>query len=52
MRDLKGYNALAQANNYQDENGQPMHKMPQIVIIIDELSDLMMPPPNEVEDAI
>ncbi len=52
VRDLKGYNALAQANNYQDENGQPMHKMPQIVIIIDELSDLMMAAPNDVEDAI
>lgn len=52
VRDLKGYNALAQANHYQDENGQPMHKMPQIVIIIDELSDLMMAAPNEVEDAI
>ena len=52
VRDLKGYNALAAANNYQDENGQPMHKMPQIVIIIDELSDLMMAAPNEVEDAI
>lgn len=52
VRDLKGYNALAQANGYQDENGQPMHKMPQIVIIIDELSDLMMAAPNEVEDAI
>ncbi|MFR2344894.1 MAG: FtsK/SpoIIIE domain-containing protein, partial [Acutalibacteraceae bacterium] len=52
VRDLKGYNALAEANGYQDENGQPMHKMPQIVIIIDELSDLMMAAPNEVEDAI
>ena len=52
VRDLKGYNALAQANGYQDENGQPMHKMPQIVIIIDELSDLMMAAPNEVEDSI
>ena len=52
VRDLKGYNSLAEANGYQDENGQPMHKMPQIVIIIDELSDLMMAAPNEVEDAI
>lgn len=52
VRDLKGYNALAESNGYQDENGQPMHKMPQIVIIIDELSDLMMAAPNEVEDAI
>lgn len=52
VRDLKGYNAQAAANNFMDENGQPMHKMPQIVIIIDELSDLMMAAPNEVEDAI
>nr|WP_099204602.1 DNA translocase FtsK [Scatolibacter rhodanostii] len=52
VRDLHGYNALAKAQNYEDENGQPMLKMPQIVIIIDELSDLMMAAPNEVEDAI
>lgn len=52
VRDLHGYNALAKSQNYEDENGQPMLKMPQIVIIIDELSDLMMAAPNEVEDAI
>ena len=52
VRDLHSYNALAKSQNYQDENGQPMLKMPQIVIIIDELSDLMMAAPNEVEDAI
>lgn len=52
VRDLEGYNSLAHSIGYQDENGQPMLKMPQIVIIIDELSDLMMAAPNEVEDAI
>ena len=52
VRDLEGYNALAKANGYKDENEQPMLKMPQILIIIDELSDLMMAAPNEVEDAI
>lgn len=52
VRDLEGYNSLAASMGYQDENGQPMLKMPQIVIIIDELSDLMMAAPNEVEDAI
>ena len=52
VRDINGYNNLAAANHYQDENGQPMPKMFQIVIIIDELSDLMMASPSEVEDAI
>ena len=47
VRDLKGYNRLCQKSD--DENLKPM---PQIVIIIDELADLMMAAPNEVEDAI
>lgn len=45
VRDLTGYNALA-------ENDENMNPMPQIVMIIDELADLMMAAPNEVEDAI
>lgn len=46
VRDLKGYNKLAR----QDDN--PLKPMPEIVIIIDELADLMMAAPNEVEEAV
>jgi S-DNA-T family DNA segregation ATPase FtsK/SpoIIIE len=44
VRNLQGYNTFALSH------GLP--KMPQIVIIIDELSDLMMAASNEVEDSI
>ncbi|MFZ5986718.1 MAG: DNA translocase FtsK [Bacillota bacterium] len=44
VRDLKGYNLIM-----KEEGGNPL---PQIVIIIDELADLMMVAPNEVEDCI
>ena len=44
VRDIKGYNAV------MAEKGYPL--MPQVVIIIDELADLMMVAPNEVEDSI
>ena len=52
VRDLKSYNSLAASRGYVQEDGQPMEKMPRIVIIIDELADLMMAAPNEVEDSI
>ncbi|MDD6571413.1 MAG: DNA translocase FtsK 4TM domain-containing protein [Thermoflexaceae bacterium] len=51
VRDLKGYNEKVEAiKDIEDEN-KPK-KLPQIVIIIDELADLMMVAPGEVEDAI
>lgn len=50
VRDLQGYNEKIREEAYlNDENYQ---KLPQIVIIIDELADLMMVAPGEVEDAI
>ena len=45
VRDLKGYNALV-------EKEEGIGKLPQIVIIIDELADLMMVAAKEVEDSI
>lgn len=46
VRDLKGYNAVVE----HDENSTG--KLPQIVIIIDELADLMMVAAKEVEESI
>lgn len=44
VRDLGGYNEMAAAKNIE--------KLPQIVIAIDEFSDLMMAASKEVEDAV
>ncbi len=49
VRDLKGFNAKV----VRGETGEEIKKkLPQIVIIIDELADLMMVAPGEVEGAI
>lgn len=53
VRDLTSYNQMIEENpEAKDKSGEPLEKMPQVVIIIDELSDLMMAAPNEVEDYI
>ncbi len=43
VRDLKGYNASLE---------DPAEKLPHILIIVDELADLMMVAPGEVEESI
>ena len=51
VRNIQGYNEKVDSiADIEDEN-KPQ-KMPQIVIIVDELADLMMVSPGEVEDAI
>ena len=50
VRDIKSYNAKIGKTAVQDDPAR--QKMPQIVIIVDELADLMMVAPSEVEDSI
>lgn len=54
VRDLKGYNERVQTVREDPTvpEGEKPEKLPQIVIIIDELADLMMVAAQEVEDAI
>ena len=48
---IEGYNDYVEKYNKKHPN-EPMEKMPFLVIIIDELSDLMMVAAKEVEDSI
>ena len=48
VRNIEGYNKLVETLIDEPE----VKKMPRIVIIIDELADLMMTAPKEVEDSI
>lgn len=50
VRDMKGYNEKAASSPSID--GEELKIMPQIVIIVDELADLMMVAPGDVEEAI
>lgn len=51
VRDISGYNEKLREYYKGRENEMPK-LMPQIVIIVDELADLMMVAPGEVEDSI
>lgn len=51
VRDLKGYNKKVEEMAAKGDPEAPK-KLPQIVIIVDELADLMMVAPGEVEESI
>ena len=51
VRNIEGYNSKIDSIAAIEDDHKP-EKMPQIVIIVDELADLMMVSPGEVEDAI
>lgn len=56
VRDLKGYNAkvseMEETEGAEKTEASKHHKIPQMVIIVDELADLMMVASKEVETAI
>ena len=52
VRNLQGYNEKVKAVTGSEEGNEDLKKLPQIVIIVDELADLMMVAHGEVEDAI
>lgn len=52
VRDLKGYNERVADAAAQGLEEEKYKRLPQIVIIVDELADLMMVAPGEVEDSI
>lgn len=49
VRDVTGYNKLVETLKKEEPE---LTKLPQIVIIVDELADLMITAPKEVEDSI
>lgn len=51
VRNLADYNQKIKEMDAPPE-GEPPKAMPQIILIVDELADLMMAAPSEVEDAI
>ena len=51
-RDIGSYNKKVEGGDVVDDLGEKADKLPQILIVIDELADLMMVAAKEVEEAI
>ncbi len=51
-KNIEGYNDYVEKFNQNKNEEEKLEKMPYIVIVIDELSDLMMVAAKEVEDSI
>ena len=51
VRSLEGFNTLVETDQIE-ENDKALEKLPQILIIVDELADLMMVSPKDVEASI
>ena len=51
VRNISGYNAAVEQHQGENEKDPPK-KMPQVVVIVDELADLIMAAAGDVEDSI
>ncbi len=52
VRGIEGYNDYVNMEQPEDENGNPLEPMPEIVIFCDEMSDMMMQARKEVEGSV
>jgi len=58
VRDIGGYNAACDQGLFEDDrepgvgDSEPKERLPLILVVVDELADLMMVAPRDVEDSI